>query len=772
MRFTTTILIAIIVSSFVLAGADTYCQENPMEEIRKGTIKGRVFDRETKTPLLGATVLIVGTQNGDAADLEGYFEIEDVPVGNYSLRFSTVGYEPLQRTDVIVKSGRITFINAGLKLTAVEFEGVKVTAGYFPDIDEQPTSSINFSSEEIRRAPGSAGDVSRIIAGLPSIAKVNDQLNSLIVRGGNPTENGFFIDNIEIPNINHYPIQGSSGGPIGLLNVDFIQDVDFSSGGFSAAYGDRLSSIMDLTFREGNRDEFDGQVELTFAGVGILAEGPLAKEKGSWMLSARKSYLDLLVDAIGTGVAPKYSDYQGKVVYDINSSNRLTVLGVAGIDQIEFDKETSEEDGNIIYGKFDGYEDAFGVNWRCLWSKKSYSNTAISYLSTKYESDINETKSDIKLSTANTLEQSMQLRNVNFYRFNESHQMEFGFDVKYYTDDYDHYSAEYTNVIGDTVPSFTVNEKISSPKYGAYINLIWKPLRKLTTIFGTRYDYFEYNGNSSIAPRFSFSYKLTDRTSLNGATGLYYQNLPLALLTLNEENKDLKSPMAVHYILGVTHLLTENTKLTIEVYNKEYSNFPLDPNMPSMFVVDETIYRGFSGEHAGLVDKGKAYSRGVEITAQKKLAQDIYGLVSGSYFKSRYKGFDGKWYDRVFDNQYIFSIEGGYKPNNKWEYSLRWIFAGGAPYTPLDFAASRAINRSVLDNNLVNDSRYPDYHSLNIRCDRRFHFSGSNLICYFSVWNAYGRKNVSNYFWNEIEQKEDVVYQWSLLPVMGFEFEF
>ena len=157
---------------------------------------------------------------------------------------------------------------------------------------------------------------------------------------------------------------------------------------------------------------------------------------------------------------------------------------------------------------------------------------------------------------------------------------------------------------------------------------------------------------------------------------------------------------------------------------------------------------------------------------QKKLAQNFYGLASASYFKSEYRDAGGNWKERVFDNRYIMSLEGGYKPNTKWEFSLRWIFAGGPPYTPLDIEASRAINRAVLDDRRINDARYPDYHSLNIRFDRRLHFSGSNLVFYLSVWNAYNRKNVASYFWNEMEQKQDIVYQWSLLPIMGFEYEF
>jgi len=768
MKFKTAFSVILAIVSIPIFSGGVFADETSV-----GTIKGKVTDGQTKTPLPGVSIQITDTKSGTNSDSDGNFTINNVPVGNYTLRFSCIGFDSYSKTDIIVRPQRITFVPADLHVSPLPMNEVVVTGGYFARQDEEPTSSINFSAEEIRRAPGSAGDVSRILMTLPSVAKVNDMYNSLIVRGGSPNENGFFVDNIEIPNINHYPTQGSSGGPIGLINVDFIEDVDFSSGGFSSAYGDRLSSVMSLAFREGNREEFDGQLDMAFAGVGFTGEGPIATGKGSWLFSARRSYLDLLVDAIGTGVAPKYSDYQGKLVYDPSPNNKITVLGVLGLDYIKFEKSDSEDQGNNAYGTTKAKEGAAGINWRYLWSKNGYSNTAVSYFGTWGRNNYIETTSDDILTENESLEQTFQLRNVNFYRFNPSFQTEFGFDAKIVGADYDNYIGPYTDPFGNTTPSFLVKDEIWSQKAGAFASLSWKPFDRLTLSPGLRYDYFAYNESGNIAPRFSFSFAIDDKTSLTGATGLYYQNLPFVLLAQQPENKDLKDPMAIHYVLGINRLLTENTRLTLEVYDKEYENFPIDPSTPSLFLIDEIAYRyGFYFTHDPLTDNGQAYSRGVELTIQKKLAQDIYGLVSGSYFRSRYQGGDKTWRDRIFDNRFTFSAEGGYKPNNKWEFSLRWILAGGVPYTPFDLQASELINRGVVDSTRVNQSRYSDYHSLNLRCDRRFNFKGSNLIFYASVWNAYDRDNVGAYYWNENERKQDSINQWGLLPVIGMEYEF
>ena len=198
----------------------------------------------------------------------------------------------------------------------------------------------------------------------------------------------------------------------------------------------------------------------------------------------------------------------------------------------------------------------------------------------------------------------------------------------------------------------------------------------------------------------------------------------------------------------------------------------MSPDEPQLFIIDEMIYSNYFQYHPNLVDNGNSRSFGVETTVQRKLREGIYGLVSAAWFRSQYQDLFGDWRNRTFDNQVIVSAEGGFKPNERWEFSLRWVFAGGPPRTPLDLVASELINRSVYDQSRVNELRYPDYHSLNLRVDRRFNFSNSNMILFFSVWNAYNRENVAQYYWNEVEKKPDEIIQWSLLPVLGIEYEF
>ncbi|OGV24404.1 MAG: hypothetical protein A3J84_07100 [Ignavibacteria bacterium RIFOXYA2_FULL_37_17] len=744
-------------------------QENELH----GSIKGKVIDGDTKQPLIGVNVFIPDLKIGATTDLDGTFSLPKVKVGSYTIAFSCIGYEKVLTADVIVRSERITFANAEMKPSTIDMNAIEVTAGYFNQVELQPISATSFSFEEIRRSPGAGGDVSRIIFGLPSLAKVNDTKNSLIVRGGSPVENGFFVDNIEIPNINHFPVQGSSEGPIGILNVDLIENVNFYSGGFSSIYGDRLSSIMELKFREGNRSAHDVQLDMSLQGFGGVVEGPIGNGSGSFVLSARRSYLDLILDLMNEKVGlPVYSDIQGKVVYDLSENHKVSVIDIFSYDSQKMNREDAKENKNNVFIDYKYYTNTGGINWQYLWGKSGYSNTSFSHTYSKTDGLFYQTRDGKLLLNNNSLEQEFKFRNSNNWIVDRAFKIEFGVDAKGVSIDFKQFYNEYQDLLGQKTDALLLNKKINTFRVGAFTSIIWEPATKLSLISGVRLDYYDYNSTTNVSPRISLSYSIDDATSLTGTFGIFYQNIPWVIAAQKDEFKNLKNPKAQHYILGLTHLLTESTKLTVEIYNKDYFDFPMDPSQPNLFLFDQAVMENLFLTHQSLVSMGEANSRGIEITIQKKLAKDFYGLIAGSYSKAAYKGLDDKWYERIYNNRFNFAIEGGYKPNEKWEFSLRWLYAGGAPYTPFDENASRLNYKGVLDKTKVNGSRLPDFHSLNIRADRRFHFERSTLIVYLSIWNAYARNNIAAYTWNEVDNKIDGEKMWGILPVFGIEFEF
>jgi hypothetical protein len=741
------------------------------ENKKTGTIKGKLLDKYSQRPLQGIEVAIPGTTRLTITDTEGEFIFKEIPVGHYSLKFSFLQMIPQVKTDIIVKSKRTTFVLAEIQLIPMVSESMTVTAGFFNQTMEAPASSFEFSQEEVRRAPGSGGDVNRIIASLPSIAKISDQANHLVVRGGSPSENLIIVDNIEIPNLNHFPYQGSSGGAISMLNVDFIQDVNFYVGGFSSIYGDKLSSVMDLTLREGNRESIDGQFSLDMAGAGVVMEGPLFNKRGSWMISARRSYLDLLVNLLDAGAAVNYSDFQGKIVYDFSSKSRITILGLAGFDQSSVTQDDARDLGESFFGDTHNSEYTVGFNWFFMWSDKGFSNTSLSQSYIKYDNDYWKTTTGNRWLENFSTEKIWHLRNVNQYNFSHGHHLHFGFELKTISSTYDFYTAPYTDQVGNPVPAVNKHIHTDAGKYAAFVEYSVTPFSWLTLSLGLRGDFFDYNKHLHISPRVLLMSRITRKTSVGFSAGIFRQNLPLLLLYQHEKNRDLNDPLNYQYTVNFNHLLSVDTRLTIEGYYKMYHHFPTNPDQSYICLLDD-VYGWSQYNDISLVDKGKARAYGVEFVLQKKLKEKVYGMISASWFRAQYCDLEGNWRNRLFDNQYLFSIQGGYKPNKKWEFSMRWIIAGGVPYTPFNLEASKIENTGIFDIERINTQRLPAYHSLNLRIDKRFYFSGSNLTLYISVWNAYNHQNIAAYYWNEIENQPDYLYQFSILPVLGVEYEF
>ena len=741
---------------------------------QKGTLKGKVMFSETMEPLAGVSVALTSNQEGTVTDKDGIFVFPDIPTGNYTLTFTLPGFDKLAKTDIIVRPERITFVEAELKMSSIETENVVVTASYFSQDEKQSTSSTGYSAEEVRRTPSLLSDINRTIKGLPSVANINHQWNGLVVRGGNPLENGYFTDNIEIPNINHYPVQGSSEGFVSLLNVDFIENAIFQAGGFSALYGNYLSSVTDISLRDGNREELDMQLDFNFAGIGGTIEGPINKGKGSWMFSARGSFTGFVANLIDSGSSdiPEYNDSLAKIVYELSPSHKLSFLRLYGADNWAWTRQDALADGDNWYGDVRISQSIEGINWRSTWGSKGYSDTSFSHLLLKNNWNFDLTASSEKFMLKNSKEEEFRLRNVNHFHINPNHKMEFGFEAKLLKSNFDDSFSGYADFFGNPTPQFDISNESNSYKYGTFFNHTWKPLKNLTFVSGLYVGHFTYSKNTYFSPRFSFSLQLNPKTSLNGSTGIYHQNLPMVLLAQKEEFKDLDIPRAVHYVLGIRHFFTDDTRLTFEIYHKEYSRFPLDPSQPTFFIMDEATYRYFFYNHEQLVSTGRGWSRGVEFMIQKKLTNKLYGLAGGSWFQSRYRDFEGVWRNRIYDSRYNITLEAGYKPNYKWGFSFRWMVGGGTPYTPYDLAASMNLGRGVLDVNNTNSQRLPGYNYLSLRIDRRFHFKRSALIMFASVWNVFNNKGVDGYTWLEASNSLGEGEGFPRIPIIGLEFEF
>lgn len=758
---------------FILAMLADFCFPLAIQGQDPGSVRGTVVDAETQGPLAGVRVTLQGTQLGALTSADGTYVIGEVPVNGYVVRFQLIGYAPATRPDVILTPGRSVQVDGQLRVAAIEVAPIVVRAGYFVRDPTQPTSVVGLNAEEVRRAPGSVGDVSRVLHALPSTAQMMDNANDLFVRGGSPFENGFYIDDIQVPNINHFPVNGSTGGPIGMVNVEFIEDVRFSAGAFSAAYGDHLSSVVDIGFRQGNRDRVETQLEISMAGAGGTVEGPALGGDGSWFVSARRSFLDLVMGATGFGVTPQYGDLHAKATYaPAGSRDRYSVLGLFGSSAIAYSEPEAREHGLVQYGDYIARQGTMGLRWHRLWRERGYSVTTLSVSGTGTRDSWSRTATGDSLTGEDDMETVVRFRNRNRVQWSPRGSLEFGVEAVVTRADYDYYFVGYNDRLGNAVPGLAVKDGYAGVRLGTFASHVWRPAERLRLTTGVRADHHAGSGTTYVSPRFAASLDVSQRVRLDAAAGVYRQRLPTFLLSQDPAFQDLEGPRAVHAVLGMAVQLEPGTQLTIELYDKSYDFLPLEPADPALCVVDDGTSMERFRRYRGLVDSGEARSYGVEALLQKKLAGKLYGLVSLSLFRSRYRGYDGVWRDRTYDNRYLVNVVAGYKPSHGWELSARWGLAGGGPYTPLDVAGSTALNTGIIDNTRLNGARYPAYHALDVRLDRRFVLERSSITAYLNIWNAYNRHNVAYYYWNELENAPDTMYQWSFLPVIGLEWEF
>ena len=752
---------------FELFGADLQAQSG-------GILVVNVTDRQSGRPVEGARTHVLGTESRQSTDPRGQARMPQAPVGTWSIEVRALGYGPMILTDVVVRASRVTTLEVEMSRIPIQLEGIEVRPSYFPVLDTRPIEATGFSSEEIRRAPGAAGDVSRILQTLPSLAKVNDQNNGLIVRGGSPLENLFLVDGIEIGNINHFPIQGASSGPIGLLNVDLVRELDFYAGAFDAEYGDRLSSVMDIKLREGNREEFDAQFDLNFAGVGGVVEGPISG-RGSWMAAARRSYVDLAVKAfdVGSTVAPVYGDYQGKITFDLDPSHRLGLVAVWADDHLQTDLATAKSNAMLAFGGQDLWQGTTGLTWTALWSDNANSVTSLSHGLSRFDEDYFETATDGNALFSNrSFENAVRMRHRTEIFAGET-EIAFGFDTEAFFNSYENTYATRVGAFGDTVAGTVVNEDLRGARGGMFSGILLPLSSSVDISVGARMDYSTKTKNLTVSPRTSIGLRLNQGTKLTAGVGLFRQGLPAVMLAQSRENLSLPDMRSIHAVIGFRSLLSDDLRLGVDAYHKSTDFIPTDPNEPQLLPIDELFLgSNFLSPRDTLTSDGRARTSGVEVQLHKKMSGSTYGMVAASFFRSRYSAADGVWRDRVFDNRVTVSAAGGWRVGRGFELSARWILAGGVPFTPLDVTLSQNRNRSVLDMNRINEARYPAYHSLNTRVDHRSSIGATTLTWYISIWNTYNRKNIAQYYWNADVGQEEAIRQWGLLPIFGIEWEF
>lgn len=724
-----------------------------------GSISGEMRDNVTQQPLPFANIVVQGTNIGTVTNDQGYFNIKNVAGGTYALRATMIGYRTAVRSDVVVLPKRNTTVNIDLASSAIEVEGVSVTADYFQKPQETTVSFKSLLPEEIRRSPGSAEDIFRVMQSLPGVATAGGKSAQLIVRGGSPDENLTLLDNVEIYNPIHFARTGESMGIISIINPSLLKEVDFMTGGFPAKYGDKMSSVFEMSMKDGNKEMMNSDLNANLGGFGAMMDGPVF-DKGSMVLSVRRGFFDMLTSLMNKPAAPRYYDAVGKLTYDLDSRNRISVIGFYYLDQISREGTTQgmSEQPKYDYITRDDYGSASGLNWRWLVSSNIFMLTTASFTSNGWNT-LQGTISDRGLKGDDIRENEYSLKSEATYQAFRTLEIKVGGMVKLIDSRHRAWTPEDTTRSGQLIAATSISYNPNmTEKPSVFLQTTFRPVSFLSLSGGVRYDYFAFNKEGNVSPRISAALHLTEKTSLNAAIGTFYQTPATYQIALDPVNQLLKSSRAEHYIVGIEHRLGDDSKATVEVYHKELTNVIVGSDTSNV-----------------LTNRGSGYAEGIEFSIQKKLTDGIVGSASYSYSVSQRRDAGSlPLYDFEYDRPHIFNFLMGMEMGNGWQIGAKFQYASGSPYTPIAGIAKKGGVYYVVDG-AVNSARYPEYHKLDFRVDKKIYFDTWNLTAYLDLWNVYNRTNVLAYSYKVDTNgllSTSTRLDFGILPILGVTAQF
>jgi len=731
-----------------------------------GIIKGKVIDAQTREIIPYVNVLITDTTIGGITNETGEFKIENVPLGYIKVKFSTLGYENKVSEDYLVTIEKSPYLIIELNPKEEQLEEVLVEGSLFKKSIENPLSVQSIGVVEIEKNPGGNRDILKVIQSLPGVASNPGFRNDIIIRGGAPSENKFYIDGIEIPVINHFQTQGSSGGPVGIINADLIRKVDFYTSAFSASRGNALSSVVEFTQKEGNPDKLRTRATLGTSDAGITLDGPL-ESNTTFIGSFRQSYLQFLFKALKLPFLPTYNDFQINVKHKISKRNELSIIAVGAIDNFELNNDVNDdvtdEDklkrNNYILSNVPIQEQwnyTIGASYK-HYSDNSFQQIVLSRNVWKNESDKyfnNTTNAEDLLLNYESKEIENKLRFENTSSLKYGYKLNFGIDLQNAN-----YSNETFQKLANSSNILEVNysSDLKLFKYGAFVQLSKKVLDyKLGISLGFRTDATDFNSEmknplNQFSPRISLSYRINNSFSINASSGIYYQ-LPAYTIMgyrdnsnnlINKEN-DLSYIKAKHLVSGIEYKPNSSTKVTVEGFYKGYSNYPFSVRDEISLANLGSDFGVIGNEEVTSTSKGRAY--GVEFLAQKKSYKGLYGILSYTYVRSEFKDVDQNYISSSWDNRHMLTITAGKKLKKNWEIGGKFRFIGGQPYTPYNYEASSIIekydisNSGILDYSKLNSERFNNYHQLDFRIDKTWYWKRFSLNFYFDIQNLYGKE--------------------------------
>ncbi len=764
------------------------------DTVGTGSIRGIVV-RGDGAPVESLQVCVQGSRQCAESGSDGRFAGLDARPGLVRLEIGPGRGPQILSGDVEVRAGQTIEIRLELPEIGTVESSVTVSASEILAPDEVVNSGVLIRNLEIAKSAGTLQDVSRYVSTLPGVVTGSaDFRNDIIVRGGSPLENLFVVDNIEIPNINSFANLASAGGTVSLLDVQLIDDVTFLTGGYPAPYTNRLSSVMQIAQREGSRDGFRAKATVAYAGAGAVLEGPWAKGQGSWVVSARRSFLDFFTDDLGTGGVPVYYSFTGKVVRDFGPRDRIWVTSITGLDEIRLGltEETGPQDALGAFDiRYSGGRNATGVNWQRIFGARGVGLLGLTYSTAGVDSTVKDLLGNAPFIPGMPVGEALVAGTVTFRQDSTESETAVKYDLTLHAGRKGEYrlggnSTHSVNnyltlsplgydgpfaAVPDTNP-INLRERFNATRNSAYLQGTTEVMRRVRLTAGGRFDRYAHFGVSRtrFSPRAGISIAMSDDLSWNTSWGIYHQ-MPLYLfLAAFDENRVLIPARSDHWVSGLAWTPARNTRVTLEAYSKRYKDYSVATQFPALsfanvgdtFDVRDILYP--------MTSAGRGRARGVELFIEKKSGGKWFGQANLAYSRARHAGLDGVLRPGAFDRPWVLNAVGGRRMGGKWEFGIRAAFLTGRPYTPFDRELSTAQRRGIFELESVNTMRLDDYFALDVRIDRTFTVRDKDLLLYLGVQNVTGRENPTTLLWNRVTNALEFPGGLGPFPLIGLEW--
>ena len=738
----------ILFSLFFVISMLTYAQ--------KGSIEGRVYNEKNNEPLEFATIQIQGTVIGSTTDLDGKFIFTGIDPGFVRLIVSYVGFETTVSAEIQVLGNQKAFIDIAVPESSTLISEVVVRPNINLKKIESPVSFATVSVKDIEKAAGVNRDVSKVLQTLPGVGATDPNRNDLIVRGGGPSENVFYLDGVEIPIINHFATQGSSGGAVGVINPDFVREINFYTGAFPASRPNALSSVMDIRQKDGSRDRIHTKLAVGASDAAFTLDGPIG-EKSTFIVSARQSYLQLLFKLIGLPFLPTYNDFQVKYKDKIDQKNELSFIGIGAIDNMTLNtglQETGTEAQKYLLNYLPIYEQwnyAVGTVYK-HFSDRYFDTWVLSRNMLRNNNYKYENNDELRPRISDYRSDEAE----NKLRFERSYpdlpvKLLVGAGVTY---------AHYTNstnrkaFVEGSLTDLIYSTDLNLWAYQAFIQASDTYFdERLSLSLGVNTIGNNYNDNMSnplnqLSPRFSASYRISDKWDLNGNVGRYAMRPAYTTLgykdadgTFVNQNEQLKHIISNQAIAGFEFRPSSITRINLEGFYKQYGNYPLSVKEGISIAGKGTEYGQIGDEEIISTGKGRAY--GIEFSGKLFDWKKLNSTVTYTLFKSEFTDSKGTYRPSNWDTRHMVNLISSYRLPHNWNISMRWRFVGGAPYSPVDMelstskAAWSVTNQAYIDYRNYNTLRLKDAHQLDLRIDKEFYYKKWMLNLYADVQNAY-----------------------------------